>query len=73
MNYKDGSAFCSTTISQKNYSLTKDEWEQKRVGMVTTNIETLADIKRLIRQACSQLKCVVDKTNNRLIINLEDK
>ena len=71
VNYTDGSAHCESTLSGKSFDLNKDAWDKKRVGMVTTHVETLKDIKVLIKQACSELRCIVDKQNNRLIISLD--
>lgn len=71
VNYPDGSAHCESTLSAKSFNLDKQTWDKKRVGMVTTHVETLKDIKVLIKQACSELRCIVDKQNNRLIISLD--
>lgn len=71
VNYPDGSAHCDSTLSNKSYDLNKDAWDKMRVGMVTTHIKTLKDIKVLIKQACSELRCIIDKQNNRLIISLD--
>lgn len=65
--YADKGPFGATqihTLSSGLVSLSKADWDQKRLGMVCTDVQTFADIKKDIETLCSYTTCDYQMINS---------
>lgn len=67
-------AFCTTTLSQRDHTYFENEWPEKRIGRLSMSAKSWGEIEKTIRKACKAAgnRCVDDikkttKTIKRLL------